>query len=56
MLNPSKLELTCLERCKNPWKHNCKSENIKLYILFKGEKLPICRQCWSTLADKDVEW
>jgi hypothetical protein len=47
----------CLEHCKNPWKNSkCKSENIKLYILFKGEKLPICKQCWGRIADKDVEW
>jgi len=55
-LSPSKLELTCLEHCKNPWNDNCKSENIKLYIVVKGEKLPICRQCWSSLAEKDMEW
>lgn len=45
-----------LEHCKNPWKSKCRSENIKLYILFKGEKLPICKQCWGTIADKELEW
>jgi hypothetical protein len=56
---PKQLNLkedNALEHCKNPWKNNCKSENIKLYILIKGEKIPICRQCWSGLAEKDVEW
>jgi len=45
-----------LEHCKNPWKNNCNSENIKLYIEIKGEKLPICRQCWSVIADQDLSW
>ena len=50
------LEVNTLEHCKNPWKHECKSENIKLYILFKGERLPICKQCWALIANKQVEW
>ncbi len=47
---------TKLEQCKNPWKNTCKSGNIKLYILFKGSKLPICQQCWGNIADKDISW
>jgi len=50
------LEVEVLERCKNPYKHKCSSENIKLYILLKGEKLPICRQCWSSLAEQEGDW
>jgi hypothetical protein len=49
-------EVTTMEHCKNPWKSNCKSENIKLYIQVKGEKLPICKKCWSRIADKDFSW
>lgn len=45
-----------MEQCKNPWEKECRDEDIELYILFKGERLPICRQCWSKLAEKDVEW
>jgi len=45
-----------MEQCKNPWKDDCSSENIKLYIVVKGEKLPICSQCWTNIADKDTEW
>jgi hypothetical protein len=45
-----------MEHCKNPWKNNCKSGNIKLYIQFKGEKLPICKQCWNHLAEKELNW
>ena len=41
---------------KNPWKDDCKSENIKLYIQIKGENLPICQQCWSKIADQEQEW
>jgi hypothetical protein len=45
-----------MEHCKNPWKGKCESENIQLYIRFKGEKLPICKQCWGSIADKELEW
>ncbi len=45
-----------MEQCKNPWKDACKSENIKLYIVFKGETRPICSQCWSRIADQEYEW
>ncbi|MFB3890155.1 MAG: hypothetical protein ACE14S_11740 [Candidatus Bathyarchaeia archaeon] len=45
-----------MEHCKNPWKNDCHSENITLYIVVKGEKLPICRQCWTSIADKEEEW
>ena len=44
-----------MEHCKNPWKNTCHSENIKLYITLKGEKLPICHKCWTSLADEE-EW
>jgi len=47
---------TRLEHCKNPWKNKCKSENIKLYILFKGQKLPICKQCWNSISEKELDW
>jgi hypothetical protein len=49
-------EVTIMEHCKNPWKGKCESENIQLYIRFKGEKIPICRQCWGSIADKELEW
>jgi hypothetical protein len=45
-----------MEHCKNPWKTSCKSGNIQLYIEFKGEKLPICKKCWSRIAEKDINW
>jgi hypothetical protein len=45
-----------MEQCQNPWKDMCNSENIKLYIVVKGEKLPICKQCWTSIADKEMEW
>jgi len=45
-----------MERCKNPLRKECRESDIAVYILFKGERLPICRQCWSRMADDDVEW
>ncbi|MCX8150620.1 MAG: hypothetical protein N3D85_03860 [Candidatus Bathyarchaeota archaeon] len=45
-----------MEHCKNPLKNTCHSENIKLYIMVKGQKLPICNQCWIHLANSEEEW
>lgn len=50
------MRLSRMEHCKNPWKNDCKSGNIKLYIQFKGEKLPICKRCWGHIADKELNW
>lgn len=45
-----------MEQCKNPWNKECKNDNIQVYIIVKGERVPICRRCWDRLADQDVEW
>ncbi|MGQ9507108.1 MAG: hypothetical protein ACUVTB_04515 [Candidatus Bathycorpusculaceae bacterium] len=45
-----------MDHCKNPWNKECKSNDIEVYILLRGEKLPICRRCWSKIANKDLEW
>ncbi|MCL1977534.1 MAG: hypothetical protein FWG55_05485 [Candidatus Bathyarchaeota archaeon] len=45
-----------IEHCQNPWENACHGEQIKLYIQFKGEIIPICEQCWSKIADQDNEW
>jgi len=44
------------ERCGNPWNPECTNEDIELYILIRGRKLPICRSCWNEIADKNLEW
>ena len=46
------------EKCQNPF-FKCKSRkpnDIKVYIVYKGKKLPICADCWSKLSELDVEW
>ena len=45
-----------MEHCENPWNKECKKSDIEVYIQFRGERRPICRRCWSRLADKDGEW
>jgi hypothetical protein len=45
-----------MERCQNPWHKDCRSNDIEVYIIVKGEKRPICRRCWGKIADKDLEW
>lgn len=48
--------ITRLEHCKNPWNRECKESDIEVYIHFRGEKVPICKRCWSKLAEQDMEW
>ncbi len=49
-------KVTIMETCKNPWNGKCGNNDIELYIVFKGEKKPICRQCWAKLAEQDLKW
>jgi hypothetical protein len=44
------------DSCKNPWNGKCSSTNIEVYIQYKDRILPICRHCWSEIAEKDIEW
>ncbi|MCJ7613922.1 hypothetical protein MUO71_04055 [Candidatus Bathyarchaeota archaeon] len=44
------------ENCKTPWKERCKNSDIEVYIYYKNKRIPICRNCWSSIAEKDVEW
>ena len=49
--------MTEQERCKNPWKTECKNTDIEVYIIGKDEKrLPICKECWTEIAKSDHEW
>jgi len=45
-----------MERCKNPWNKECNNSDIEVYIIFRGEKIPICRCCWDKIATANVEW
>lgn len=44
------------ESCRNPWNGKCNNKNIEIYIYYKNKMLPICAQCWSQIAEKDIEW
>ncbi|MBN1784823.1 MAG: hypothetical protein JW815_03715 [Candidatus Bathyarchaeota archaeon] len=44
------------EICKNPWNGKCKNSDIQVYIYYKNKRVPICRKCWSKIAEKDIEW
>jgi len=44
------------ERCRNPWNGKCENTDIQVYILYRGEKLPICSRCWSEICEGDLEW
>lgn len=42
--------------CRNPWNGECKNTDIELSIYYKGEYLPICRECWQEISEKNLEW
>jgi hypothetical protein len=44
------------EQCRNFLKLECDCTDIVLYIQLGSERLPICKKCWSELADLTVEW
>jgi hypothetical protein len=44
------------EICKNPWNGKCKNSDIEVYIYYKNKRIPVCRKCWSKIAEKDIEW
>jgi hypothetical protein len=50
------INLPMVERCRNPWNAECESTDIVLYIFFRGERLPICSECWSEIASANIEW
>jgi len=46
-----------IEICDNPFTgKKCGSTDIVIYIMFKGKKKTLCRECWSKIADKNKEW
>jgi hypothetical protein len=53
--SPSKMESSTLH-CMNPWKPDCKRTDIELSIYYNGRFVPICRECWKEISEKDMEW
>ncbi|MBS7653467.1 MAG: hypothetical protein QXR06_02340 [Candidatus Bathyarchaeia archaeon] len=45
-----------LEKCSNPWNGDCKSTDIALYIMYRGERIPLCWDCWKTISRKNFDW
>jgi hypothetical protein len=43
-------------RCRNPWNGDCRNTNIELSIYYDGEFLPICRNCWQEISNRNLEW
>ncbi len=42
--------------CRNPWNRECRNTDIVLSIYYNGEFLPICRECWEKISEKNIEW
>ncbi|MBS7634177.1 hypothetical protein KEJ34_01570 [Candidatus Bathyarchaeota archaeon] len=53
--SPSKTESSALH-CMNPWRPDCKRTDIELSIYYNGRFVPICRECWKEISEKDMEW
>lgn len=45
-----------IEYCMNPWRGGCKSTNIALYLVYKGEKIPLCWKCWRKISESNINW
>lgn len=45
-----------VEHCRNPWNSDCRNTEIALYIVYKGERIPLCWKCWKMIANKNIEW
>jgi hypothetical protein len=48
--------LSGAEHCRNPWNGTCRNTDIEVIVVYKGARLPICRRCWSKIANSNVEW
>jgi hypothetical protein len=44
------------EHCRNPWNGKCKNTDIEVFIIYQGDRLAICRRCWSKIANSNIEW
>jgi hypothetical protein len=38
------------------WNGRCRNRDIEVYILYEGERLPICIRCWTKIADSSIQW
>ncbi len=43
-------------RCRNPWNGRCRNSDIEVSIYYKNELLPICRECWQDISNRDLTW
>ena len=46
------------EKCKTPFlkRKKCESTDIFCSIMYKGEELVICHNCWKIISKSDAEW
>jgi hypothetical protein len=44
------------ETCSNPWNGSCENTDIALYIMYRGERIPLCWECWIKISRKNIEW
>ena len=46
------------DTCQNPFFACASTEPTKIAvdILYKGQRLSLCQDCWQKLADTDITW
>lgn len=45
-----------VEYCLNPWNGECRSTEIAVYIMYGGERIPLCWKCWREISRKNIVW
>lgn len=43
------------QQCKNPLKPACSNKDIAVYLQVDQELLPLCQQCWFSLAETEID-
>jgi hypothetical protein len=44
------------QQCRNPLNPNCGNKNIAVYLQVDQDRLPLCQQCWFSLAETELDW
>lgn len=57
-LAPKKVRPKATSRghCRNPWNGKCRNTNTEVLIYYNNKRLPICRDCWHEIVDKNIMW
>lgn len=37
-------------------RRKCNNQEVAVIILWKGERVKLCPECWAKIADSDLSW